>query len=221
MNLTDFLAQGLSLIGSFNPKIAIFLFLVCLIGEALVVSVPYLFETTLLTVGYQFSRGVLPFSDLMLLVLTALAGRQAGALALYGLSRSSSALLAKYTNRFKLKTDASEGIPFKLFRKINLVSPFSVAMGRLLWLRIPLTLVLGAKRKLKILSVAVVLSSLVYDGTYIILGAIVGTTTTLEPVHMFLYFLAGLTVIYGITFAIRRLIAGLASWRQTGAPPVS
>ncbi len=168
------------------------------------VSVPYLFETTLLTIGYQFSKGVLPFPDLMLLVLTSLAGRLGGTLALYGLGRSGSTLLMKYKRRFELRTDTSKAIPFKLLSKINLLSPFSVAVGRLLWLRIPLTLVLGAMGKLKILLTAVVLSTVVYDGTYIIFGAIVGTTTVLEPIHAILYFLGGLTLIYGVTFAIRR-----------------
>jgi membrane-associated protein len=146
-------------------------------------------------------------------------GRQAGALVLYGLSRSSSGLLTKYKNRFKLKT-GTDFAPLRLFRKINLLSPFSVALGRLLWLRIPLTLVLGAKRKLKVLLLATVLSSVVYDGTYISVGAIVGTTTKLEPIRIIFYFLAGLTVIYIATFATQRLIGSLARRRHAnrGAP---
>lgn len=217
MNFHDFLSQGLSLVGSFNPKIALFLFLVCLIGEASAISVPYLFETTWLAVGYQFSKGVLPFLDLMLLVLMAQVGRQGGALALYSFSRSGTTLLEKYKNRFKLGIGGSEAIPLKLFRKINLSSPFSVALGMLLWLRIPLILILGAKRKLKILLAGVLLSGLIYDGTYIILGALVGTTKKLEPIDMLLYFLGTLTVIYGITFAIRRLISTLTNKQKTKA----
>lgn len=160
-------------------------------------------------VGYQFSVRVLPLFDLMLLVLTAQAGRQTGALTLYHISRSGSTLLTKYKGYFKVKTDINDAPLFKLFRKINILSPFSVALGRLLWLRIPLTLMLGAQRKLKVLLLGVSLSSLVYDGIYIALGAIVGTTTALESIRLVPYFLAGLTVMYGITFAIKRLISSL------------
>jgi membrane-associated protein len=213
MNLAEFFSQGLSLVGTFNPKIVAFLFLLCLIGEAVGLSVPYLLETTWLMVGYQFSARVLPFFDLMLLVLMAQVGRQGGALALYGMSRTGSGLLTKYKNRFKFKTGTNFAL-LRLFRKINLLSPFSVALGRLLWLRIPLTLALGARRKLKVLLLGTVLSSLVYDGTYISVGAIVGTTTKLEPIRILLYFLAGLTVIYIATFAIRRLIGSLAQQRH-------
>ena len=217
MNWADFFSQGLNLVGTFNPKIVVFLFLLCLIGEATGFFVPYLLETTWLLVGYQLSARVLPLPDLMLLVLTAQAGRQTGALVLYHIARSGSTLLTKYKNYFKLKIDINDSPPFKLFRKINVLSPFSVALGRLLWLRIPLTLILGAKRKLKVLLLGVSLSSLVYDGIYIALGAIVGTTTALEPIRLVLYFLAGLTVMYGVTFAIRRLIGRLAKRRRLEA----
>ena len=209
MNLAEFLSQGLSLVGTFNPKIVVFLFLLCLIGEVVGLSVPYLLETTWLLVGYQLSTRVLSLPDLMLLVLTAQAGRQTGALVLYHIGSSGSTLLTKYKNYFKLKIDINDSPPFKLFRKINVLSPFSVALGRLLWLRIPLTLILGTKRKLKVLLLGVSLSSLVYDGIYIALGAIVGTATALEPIRLILYFLVGLTIMYGVTFAIRRLIGSL------------
>ncbi len=217
MNWVDFFSHGLGLVGTFNPKIGGFLFLLCLIGEAVGISVPYLLETTWLLAGYQLSTGVLPVPDLLLLLLMAQLGRQVGACALYSFSRSSTALLVKYKDRFKLKTDAADATLSKLFRKVNLLSPFSVALGRLLWLRIPLTLALGAKRKLKVLLLSAVLSSLVYDSTYIIVGAVVGTTTKLEPIRLVLYFLAGLTVMYGVTFAIRRLIGSLTNRRRLEA----
>ncbi len=98
-----------------------------------------------------------------------------------------------------------------------MVSPFSVALGRILWLRIPLTLIMGAKRKLRILSLAVVISSLIYDGTFIITGAIVGTTTHVEPLQITLFSLGVLTIIYGITFIVRRLIRLCGGKRN--APP--
>jgi membrane-associated protein len=213
-SLSHFLSNGLSLLGTFNPKIAAFLFLLCLIGEAVGLSIPYLLETTWLLAGYQVSAGVLSPIDLILLLVMAQLGRQAGALTLYSVSRSGSAWLAKYAKRFQPKAESSPSLFLKLFGKVNLLSPFSVALGRLLWLRIPLTMVLGTKRRLKTLLLGVSLSSLIYDGTYISLGAVVGTTTKLEPVHILVYFLAGLTALYGITFAIKRLMGSLARRRE-------
>jgi hypothetical protein len=221
MNFQDFLSQGLGLIGAFNLKVAAFLFLLCLIGEVAGIFMPYLLETIWLLAGYHFAHGITPLPDLVLLAFVAQLGRQAGVLALYNISRAGSSLLARYRSRFKLKTKLSDTLPFRLLRRINLLSPFGVALGRLLWLRIPLTFVLGDKRKLKVLLLGVTLSSLVYDGTYITLGALVGATTKLEPMRMLLYSLAALTMIYGVTFAIRRSINALIARRQGSGYGVS
>ncbi len=227
MNLTEFITQGLSLVSTSNPKILLFLFLLCLIGETAGLFVPYLLETTWLLIGYQFSVRVLPLSDLLLIALAAQAGRLAGALILYQISASGSTFLAKYQNYFlkyqnyfrkvqkffRIKTQINDTPLFKLFRKIDLASPFAVAMGRLLWLRIPLTLILGAQHKLKALILGVSLSTFIYDGIYIALGAIIGTTTVLNPIHLILYSLAGLTAMWGVLFVIRRLMSSLAQRR--------
>ena len=209
MNLADFFTQGLALVGTFNLKIAAFLFLLCLIGEATVLVVPYLFETTWLLAGYQLSQRVLSPLDLALFMLTSMAGRQAGALILYYVSRSGSKLVFRYKEFFKARLDGNNTLPVRLIRRMDILgSPFSVALGRLLWLRIPLTLILGATRRLKTLLLGVAISSLVYDGVYVILGAIVGTTTV-APARLVLYSLAALTALYGGTFTIRQIIASL------------
>lgn len=228
MNIAEFLAQGLSLVSTFNPKIVVFLFLLCLIGETAGLFVPYLLETTWLLVGYQFSLGVLSLPDLLLIALTAQVGRLVGALILYQISASGSTLLAKYQNYFiryqnyfkriqiyfRMKTQVNDTPFFKLFRNINITSPFAVALGRLLWLRIPLTLILGAQHKLKALILGVSLSTFIYDAIYIALGAIIGTTSVLDPIHLILYSLAGLTAMWGMLFAIRRLVSSLTRRRR-------
>ncbi len=51
----------------------------------------------------------------------------------------------------------------------------------------------------------VMISSLIWDGIYIFLGAIVGVNVTLKPFQMILYSLAGITVLYALSFAFGRL----------------
>ncbi len=205
MDFEAFLSQGLNLTGTFNPSIAIFLFLICFIGEAFAFAVPYLLETTWLLVGYQFARGILsPFHMLMLILMT-VAGREAGALLLYWLSQLGSKPLLRFVNRFNEKTSLHNGSAAKAFSKINLLSPLSVATGRLLWLRVPLTLMLSVQRKPRVLLFGVLISALIWDISYVMIGAIVGTTIKLEPGYMILIFLSGLTVLYIGTFVTRRM----------------
>lgn len=233
MNLAEFFAQGLSLVGTLNPRIVALLFLLCLIGEAAGLFIPYLLETTWILVGYQVSARVLSLPDLMFLMLASQAGRQGGALALYYSVRGGGSILTKYQNYFskyhnffrkyqnylRMKAQVNDTLLFKFFRRISLTSPFAVALGRLLWLRIPLTLILAAKGKLKVLMLGVTLSGFVYDGIYIALGAIIGTTTALEPFRLVLYSLAGLTVMGGILFAIRRIVSALTRHRPVTDQP--
>jgi membrane protein DedA with SNARE-associated domain len=56
------------------------------------------------------------------------------------------------------------------------------------------------------LSLGVLLSSIVWDAIYISLGIIFGTTVAIKPAYMFLAALAGVTVIYLVTFIVRMLI---------------
>lgn len=206
MNLETFFAHGLNLIGTFNLKVVIYLFLLCLLSEALAFSIPCLLETTWLLAGYQLSKGALVFPYLVLLWASAQFGRQIGSLLLYKLCRIGIAPLAKYKNHFKIKPFLDNGVSSGIISRLSLLSPFSVALGRLLGLRMPLTVIISTKRKLRILPFGVLLSSIVWDGTYIVLGGTVGRTAVLEPVYILLFFLSALAIIYAISFAIRRLI---------------
>jgi len=83
-----------------------------------------------------------------------------------------------------------------------------------LWLRIPLSLILGAKKQLKSLSLGILLASIAWDGMYIVLGAVVGAHTSLKPGQMILFSLVGLTLLYIGTFAVRHLWKMWRSRRQ-------
>ncbi len=76
-------------------------------------------------------------------------------------------------------------------------------------MRIPLTLTLAARGKWKVLFLAVFLSSMVWEATYIVLGAVVGATTKVQPLQLLVIAVAGLTALYIVTFLVRRLWARL------------
>jgi membrane-associated protein len=209
MNLEAFFQQAFTLAGTFNTTLVIFLFIIFFIGE-FGICIPYLLETIWLMSGYNFGTGVIPLTDLLLLWLVAQVGRQAGGFTLSYLGRFGSMPIIKFYNKHfeasvneKLAENDSQAVGF--FRRINFLSPFSVALGRLIWLRIPITLILGAKRQLKTLSLGILLASLVWDGLYIFLGAVVGARAAIKPPQMILYSLIGLTLLYALSFAVRHL----------------
>jgi membrane-associated protein len=206
MNLEAFLAHVLEITGTFNLRIAIALYLVCTFGE-IGFSIPYLLETVWLLVGYQLARGVLSPFDLFLIWLTAQAGRQTGAIALYYFSQYGSAPLLKlYRKYFERKVTGKHLIPAGIARRLTGLSPFSVAFGRLFGLRMPITFTLGVQKKWSVLLLGVVLSSAIWDGIYIALGNIVGIAVVPKPINMILYSLAGLTVLYVSTLTVRYLL---------------
>ena len=85
------------------------------------------------------------------------------------------------------------------------LSPFTIALGRLIGLGTPLTILMGVKKKYKILFVGVLLSSLIFDGIFLIVGIVVGKNTHVKQTDMILYSLIGLTVFYLIVFSIRQI----------------
>ena len=74
MNLSGLLSQALEITSTFNPKIAIILFLLCSIGE-IGFTLPYILETIWLIAGYQLGIGTLSLPDLLEIWLVAQAGR--------------------------------------------------------------------------------------------------------------------------------------------------
>ena len=208
--MEDFLKQVLNFVATFSPQLVLLLFLICALGELWIISVPYLLETVWLLAGYNVSIGILSPFHAVLLWLVAQAGRQTGVLVLSSLSRLGSIPLTRLYQKYvaqRFKNSAGEENRLsKILNKIDsYLSPFSVALGRLLGLGTLLTVTLGIKRKFKALFLGVLLSSVVFDGIFILLGVIVGANMVVKPIDMFLFSIIGLTILYLIIFAIRRV----------------
>jgi membrane-associated protein len=206
MNLENAVAQILALTSTLDPRMAALLFVICAIGE-FGISIPYVLESVWLLVGYQLGAGVLSPLHLAVLWLAAQCGRQVGATALYHMGRLGSTPIVRFYNNKRLSRFIPKAVAnSRVLNHINLSSPFSVAFGRLFGMRIPLTLTSAVKKRQRTLLMGVLLSSLVWDTIYISVGLTVGATAVVKPVYMFSYSLAGLTLIYLITFLVRRLI---------------
>lgn len=206
MNLENALAQVLQLTSALDPRTAALLFIICAIGE-FGVSVPYVLESMWLLIGYHFGISSLSPFHLLGLWLAAQVGRQVGSMTLYRLARFGTNPIIKFYHKQRISRFLPK-IPVnaKVLSRINLSSPFSVAFGRLCGLRIPIALMLAVRKKLKTMSLGVLLSSVVWDAIYISLGIAVGATAVLKPIHMFFASLAGLTLIYLMTYVVRRFI---------------
>jgi membrane-associated protein len=211
MNLEDITREILAFAGTFNIWLVLTIFLLLSIGE-FGISIPYVMETIWILAGYHTVIGTLSIPDLIVLWLVAVAGRTVGAVALYHVAGLGRGAIMRLYHRFfgavlSRSTPESDNVspPVRFFRRINLLSPYSVAFGRLIWLRVPLTLILSMRRQLGILMWAVLISSAIWDATYILIG-VVGGNVQVKPTDIILYSLGGLTVIYGFSYLIRRLL---------------
>ena len=211
MDIQGFFEQAVGLIGTASPLVALILFLLCLIGE-FGFGIPFLLETVWILSGYQASRGQLSLFSLSLLVAGAVAGREAGAIILYFMSRYGSLpLISYYKRRFEKDRAGQTDVPSKIAAGLSHLSFFAVAMGRLMWLRIPLTLALGAQRRGKTLIIAVFMAAIAWDVSYIILGATAGTAIMAKPASLAIYSVAGLAVVYIAVYIVRRIRKYLAA----------
>jgi membrane protein DedA with SNARE-associated domain len=218
MNLDSILAQVLEITGTFNPKIAIILFLLCAIGEV-GFALPYILETIWLMAGYQLSQGNLSPLDILYIWLIAQAGRQTGNIGLYYSGMVGMIPLRKlYRKYIQPRLPKKQILPPGLIKHLTNPSPFSVAVSRLIGLRIPAAVTMGARHQLSHLSLGVLLSSIVWDSVYLILGVTVGNVLP-NPIHMFWYSLGGLTFIYLITVGIRYLLRLRRSKAKTKSAP--
>jgi membrane protein DedA with SNARE-associated domain len=206
MNLENFLQSIVSFTATLDPRMAILLFLLCSIGEV-GLAIPYILESIWLLVGFNIGAGEISPWHVLILWLAAQAGRQVGTMGLYYIARLGMPTLNGFYHKihldriFKMLMARSGAVS-----RINLESPFSVAFGRMIGMRIPMLLVMAAKKRLGMLSLGVLISSIIWDALYMAIGAIFGSTVDIEPGYMLVISVGGLTVIYLITFTIRILV---------------
>jgi membrane protein DedA with SNARE-associated domain len=206
MSFSGFLSQALEITSTFNPKIAIILFLLCSIGE-IGFTLPYILETIWLFAGYHLAIGTLPPLDLLLIWLVAQAGRQTGSAVLYFSGVLGLRPLTKFYKKYiEPRLPKRQIIPSAITKIMANPSPFSVAIARLVGLRIPMALTMSARQKYWHLALGVLLSSIVWDGIYLIIGRIIGSTVVPQPLNMLAYSLGGLTALYLITLGVRYLL---------------
>jgi hypothetical protein len=145
MNWSGFLAQALEITSSFNLKIAILLYLLCAIGE-IGFGLPYILETIWLLAGYNLAHHTLSPINLLLIWLVAQAGRQSGSVALYYSGVIGLIPLKKFYKRFiEPRLPKKQYIPAGIAKHLTDPTPFSIGLGRLLGLRVPMALAMSAR----------------------------------------------------------------------------
>ncbi|MBN1376317.1 MAG: hypothetical protein JXA01_09190 [Dehalococcoidia bacterium] len=205
MDIQEFLANLTRVIGANSPIVGASLFALCFIGELIAINIPYFVETTLMLAGYSTLNGGYAYYNLLIIMLMTLTARFSGTLIIYFVTRRGGGKLIEKTSNLIRKHVSYTSVINRMTSSVNLLSPFSIAAGRLVGLRYPLTLIMAAQGRLKTLLVGTVFASIVYDSVYIVAGALVGATTNLEPFQVMIYFLVGITLVYVILYMVQYL----------------
>lgn len=190
---------------SFDTWTVLLLLFWCFIGEIGIV-VPYVLESFWLLIGFNLGNGALNPGYFFVLWIAAVTGRMAGSLALYRIACFGMPWLEKLFHKVHLdKVFARIKSKSNAAGKINLVSPFTVAFGRMFAMRVPMVMVCAAKRKWTTLAAGVVISSLIWDTLYVSLGAIFGATIDINQGYLLLISLGTIGLIYLITHLVKKL----------------
>lgn len=205
MDIQEFLANLTRIIGANSPIIGASLFVLCFIGELIAINIPYFVETTLMLAGYSTLNEGYPYYNLLIIMVMTLAARFSGTLIIYFVTRRGGGKIIEKTSNLIRKHVSDTSVIARLASRVNLLSPFSIAAGRLIGLRYPLTLIMAAQGRLKTLLIGTIFASIVYDSVYMLAGAVVGATTDLEPFQVMIYFLIGITLVYVILYTVQYL----------------
>ena len=157
MDLEGFLQGIVDFTATLDPRMALLFFVICCLGE-INIAIPFLLEFLWVNVGVNVGTGAMPAWHLVGLWLCAQAGRQIGSMILYRIARFGMPALTRFYHKIRLdrlfnKIIARSGA----VGRINIASPFSVAFGRLIGMRLPMLLVMAAKKLFRRLALGVLL----------------------------------------------------------------
>ena len=210
IDLFSIFQEILKFAGTFNIWLVLAIFIVLAVGE-FSIAIPYLLETIWILNGYHVITGIVSVPELVALMLVAMAGRAVGVIVFYYLVRYSGTRVLRIYNRLFRKASSRNGpeatvnnLIDNILSRINTLSSVSVAMGRLFYLRIPVSTVMAFRGRLKVLLIAVVISSIIWDLTYILIG-IAGGTAKASQFRLILYSLAGIATVYCTRLIIQRI----------------
>jgi hypothetical protein len=229
MSLSAISASILGLSATFTPWLFLAIFLITVAAQ-FGLFVPYLLESIWLFSGYNVVIGIYSPIFLVALCVVGVVGRELGSGAFfYASSLGSQPLQRFYQKRIEPRLLSRAGPQVRpgllkrglarflgaifvnneneqpeLFGRPFHFSPFMVAMGHFLWLRVPIIMALGLKGKMKPLLLGVALFSVLYDGLYIMFG-ILGGTGGINRTMVLLYPLGLMTLIFGTSYGVRRI----------------
>lgn len=207
MDMQVFLSELMDIIGTYSLLVGLALLVLCLISEVIAIGIPFAIETALMLVGYYGSNGNYSYCEILLIIAMTMVGRLLGVFILYSLARKGKKLIDKSMSPFYLRFKIFNNAFFKkVVDRVDKLTPFSVAMVRFLCLSYPLTLMMAAREKLKVLILGTLLNGIIYDVIFILTGAIMGANTKLELYQIVIYFIAGLTTVYIVYCGIQYLI---------------
>jgi hypothetical protein len=243
MNFSAISAGILGLSSSFTPWLLLAIFIITMVAQ-FGVFVPYLLESIWLFSGYNVILGVIPPLALVALCLVGIIGREVGSGAFFYVSSCGSEPLERFYRRRiqpRLAARRGEARPGPLKRGVARLltsifckdleaqtvhifgrplrfSPFNVALGHFLWMRVPIIMTLGLKGKMRPLLLGVALFSVISDGVYILIG-ILGGTEGVSRTMMLLYPLGLMALIFGTSFGVRRMSRQLAARKVETSNP--
>jgi len=197
--------EVLDISSGFNPAMIGSFFLITMLGE-INLQIPLLMESMLLLIGYQSRVNNTAVLNATLILLAAQVSRQISMLALYlffpVINRPLSKLLMKAArfNRFS-PTHFDRG-----HFDARCLSSLSATLGMLTWLNLPLKLLLIWRRRLRPLLVGTLLSGLVFDGKYLLAGAVFHATE-LNIVYLPVVFLAVFLVFMYVQIRMMKNVA--------------
>jgi membrane-associated protein len=112
-------------------------------------------------------------------------------------------LMAKNFSPYVVESKNGNNHQNKIFVKMRHLTSFHIALGRFIWLKVPLTITMGLTRQLIVLLAGVALFSLAWDGLYILIG-VFGRGQGLGQITILLYTFGGFVVVNSTIILVKR-----------------